>query len=181
MQLLIDTEHIHTPPWLSSHRLPQKITNTHLSLLNFFFPPSLLLRGPVNSVCLPSPPHPPLPSPPSVLGPPSFYFLLKAWLELAGERSGEFKLCICAPLQVLPGPRKDREVRASGGGRGEGGMDRGWEIERGEKTRPVQLVSLKVRTNESPPTCFTSALVIYIFPQRSLWFAFSLTFQKIHS
>lgn len=53
-----------------------------------------------------------------LLTPPTFfYFLLKMWLELAGKRSGEFKLCICASLQVLPGPGMDREVRASGGGR----------------------------------------------------------------
>lgn len=42
-------------------------------------------------------------------------------MELAGERSGEFKPCICAPLQVLPGPKKDREVRER---RGEEGVRR---------------------------------------------------------
>lgn len=117
VQLLIDTEHIHTCS------LCYRKSQILISPFSIFL--SLLLSPPRSSevqLTVPAcPPSLPLSSfPSSLLTPISFYFLLKRWLELAGERSGEFKLFICASLQVLPGPRKGQR------GQGEWRRQRGW-------------------------------------------------------
>lgn len=177
MQLLIDTEHIHTPLWPSSLCPLQKIANTHLSLfccsLSSSFPCTKVLRGPVNSACLhfSSSPSPPLSILFHLSSPLQDFILFKRDDSSLRASAQESLSCLSVlRFKCFQGLEEDREVRASGGGRWDGGKDR-------EERRPVQFLSSRV-AYESPPSRFTSAPVLYVVPQPSLWSACTCLLKK---